>query len=121
MPGRSERRIFPRVDYPCPLKFRFAGELVELSWREGVVLNFGAGGLGFTTPQLVEEGSELAFRIYLPTRSEPYELRGRIIWSRDSADQLMEYGAEFVNVTPDKQVEIDELVRFLGKGPAKSS
>lgn len=71
-----------------------------------------AGGLRLVGRQPLERGVLLELQIVLPIRQEPYFINGRVAWQRDMTDEY-EYGVAFLDVTPDKQVQLDELVQFM--------
>lgn len=114
----SERRQYSRVQFPLPVRYRIAGELMSL-WRTGDIVNLSAGGLRFTSTQLLESGTRLEFQIHLPVRQESYVVIGELVWVHESIRGTPEYGVAFIDVSPDKQTEIDELVRFLTRGQTK--
>ena len=69
-----------------------------------------------TCEELLDKGVRLEFHVALPTRKEPYLFRGQVVWSEPTAAELKkEYGVVFLDATPEKQAEIDELVEFLLK------
>ncbi len=71
-----------------------------------------AGGLRLIGRQPLERGVHLELQILLPIRQEPYLMSGQTVWQREVADGY-EYGVAFLDMTPDKQVQLDELVQFM--------
>jgi len=112
----SERRRDPRIDFAIPVQFRPAGGLAE-PWRKGQAGDISAGGLRFLAGEVLERGDRLEFQIVLPIRREPFLLSGEVVWIHPVPEAPTEYGVEFIFVTPDKLVEIDQLVRFLVHRP----
>ena len=108
----QERREYRRADLRFVIKYRRAGALMDL-WRDGTMTDLSAGGLRFSTEELIDQGVTLEFQILLPIRKDPYVLVGQVVSEAPSEPQRSEYGAAFVDVSPDKQVEVDELVQFL--------
>jgi hypothetical protein len=88
-------------------------------WRTGTIVDLSAGGFRLTTTQALDEGVKLEFEIRLPGRAGPYVLYGQIVWTKDIAVDLKEYGVELVDITPDNKAELDELVQFLLKARLK--
>jgi len=112
-----ERRQFFRVSIPFDAKYRFFGELTQ-GWRTVRTLNLSAGGMRFKSSDLLEVGGFVEVQIQLPSEREPLMLRGRLAWSQAQASGVTENGLEFIEVTPQQQAKIDELVDFLKKGIA---
>ncbi len=111
-----ERREFSRVPQPFDAQYRLAGELTE-GWRTIKTLNLSAGGMRFKSSDLIEVGAELDIQIEIPSNPAPLALRGRVVWSQLQASGVTENGAEFLDVTPEKQMQIDTLVSFLNQAP----
>ena len=116
----KDQRQFRRVSLPITLRFRPAGELMEM-WSVGTLLDLSAGGLRFTSLKPIESGSRLEFQIVLPMRKEPYVLSAEILWEKGSPAGLLEYGGSFLDVNPGQQAELDDLVEFLTKSSEKPS
>ncbi len=116
-----ERRAFSRVPQPFAAHYRLAGELTE-GWRTIETMNLSAGGMRFKSSDLLEVGAELDIQIEIPSNPSSLALRGRIVWSQLQASGVTENGAEFLDVTPEQQMQIDALVSFLKQrlrsGPA---
>ena len=110
----SERRRFERVRLPVPFKFRFAEERAG-RWYAGLLLDLSIGGMRFSAEELIPVGAALQFELAVPIRSEPYQFMGRTVWIREA--EVVEYGAELVDVTRDQENELSELVRFLSAPP----
>lgn len=108
----DERREFDRVPVPMPMRFRVRGGFLRM-WFDGLVEDLSAGGLRFTSLQLVDQDAMLEFQLILPDRMEPYVLTGQVLWVDAAKAGAFEYGAAFTNVTDGQQVFIDELVQFL--------
>jgi len=88
-------------------------------WRTGTIVDLSAGGFRLTTTQVLDEDVKLEFEIRLPARAERYVLYGQIVWAKDIAADLKEYGVVLVDITPDNQAQLDELVQFLLKARRK--
>lgn len=117
-PGHSpsNRREFPRAKVSTALKYREVNEL-GTNVHPGVLTDLNAGGLQFTGERRIESGARLELHLKLLSQSQPYRITGEIVWVRDARSGLTEYGVQFIDVTPDQQFEIDELVRFLMQAP----
>ena len=113
MMGR-ERRQFPRVPHPFDVRYRPAGTF-GATWQLAQTVNLSAGGLRFCTEDMFELGDLLETQIELPGMHAPLVLQGRVIWKQLLAAGVLEYGVEFLDVGPDQQVQIDQLVAFLQK------
>jgi uncharacterized protein (TIGR02266 family) len=111
---RRERRHFHRIPHAFEVQYRRQGELGE-SWRAVNTVNLSAGGIRIRCEDLFEGGTLLELSIQLPNAREPLVLQGCVIWSRTQASGVTEYGVEFLDVTPERRVQIDNLVEFLKK------
>jgi len=111
----QERRRFPRVPESFQVRYRVFGDLEE-SWRTVRALNFSAGGVRFRGPDLFEAGTSLNLQIQLPGAAQPMTLRGQVIWSQMQASGVTESGVEFIDVSPEHRILIDQMVSFLAKG-----
>jgi len=111
--ARAERRKDRRVEFTFPVKYRLVGKFLEM-WQEGRIADLSAGGLRLMTSQFIERGEELELQVQLPMQQGPYVLVGRAVWRKETPTHH-EYGVAFVDVTPEKQIGIDGLVRVLSQ------
>ncbi len=109
-----ERRRFSRVQQPLDAQFRLYGELTS-SWRSARTLNISANGLRFRSEDTLAPGTAIEIQIPLPGMREPLVVRGMVAWAQMQASGVTESGVEFMELSPDTQAQIDELVRFLSK------
>ncbi len=114
-----ERRRFTRARQPFDAKYRVFREIGE-PWNTTTILNLSAGGMRFQGTDLVTVGDTLEMHIRLPNDPQPIVLQGRVIWSQLQAAGVTENGLEFIEVSADQQLRIDELVRFLRTDPRSS-
>ena len=110
-----ERRRFGRTSQSVELQYRLRGEFAS-PWTQTATGNLSAGGARFRCQEPLRAGDELELRLQLSGSPKPLELRGRVVWGQMQASGVTEIGAEFIDVTDQQQVQIDELVQFLGKG-----
>ena len=111
--GKEQRR-FQRISESFEVRCRHLGALSE-PWHIVVTVDVGAGGLSFQSEELYELSDMLEIQIRLPSVQAPLVLHGRVVRSGALPSGVTECAIEFVDVTPDQQVEIDELVQFLSK------
>ena len=117
MPTGRERRQMRRIHLPRPVDYQVAGEPLALS-PTGLLVDLSASGLRFLCDRTLDPGTKVTCTLKLPNRPEPYELTGTVVrFERMGAG--MEYGVAFVNVSPDRQAEIDSMVRFVEKKPTQ--
>jgi len=114
----SERRGNTRANISLPIKYRFVNQLA-LTWYPATLVNISAGGIRFQSEQPLDPGTRLECEITLPVRPEPYLLTGEVVWNKTFSLSQSESGLAFVDVTPERQFDIDELVQFLLKPPGK--
>ena len=110
----AAQRGFMRVPLPFRASCRHYGALEE-TWHQVALLDLSAGGMSFTGEDLFEPDSSLEIKIQLPTDPGPLLLHGALRRRKALATNVVEYGVEFVQLTPDQQVKIDQLVQFLRK------
>ena len=108
----AEQRQFDRVPHSVPLYWRRLDDRTG-RWIEALTLNVSASGMVLQSRTLFEVGTMLELRIALSDTSDPLFLRGRVVWHKPGG--LIQHGVAFVDVTPDQQASIDELVQFLNK------
>jgi len=111
-----ERRQFHRVPETFHSKCRRSGELGEI-WVEVQTVNIGAGGLRFISNEGFDTGDQLQFQLNLPAGGGELTLTAEVVWGKTLSPGVVESGAQFVELTPDQQWKIDQLVAFLKKSP----
>ena len=111
---KKNQRKFPRIPEPFEVHCRHRGALRE-PWHQVKTADLGAGGINIETDQLYDHGGTIELQVRLPSARSPLVLHGRIVRERPILFHGMEYAIEFVDVTPDQQVKIDDLVEFLRK------
>ena len=74
-----------------------------------------AGGLRFFANEPIELGTYIEFQLFLPGRQIPYVLRAEVVRVWDDPTGAFTCGTVFVEMTPDRQAELDELVQFVTK------
>lgn len=109
-----EQRRFQRIPESFRLQCRRLGSLAE-TWRRVATLDLSAVGASFDTEELYDPSDTLDIRIDLPNFRVPLLLHGRVVRSRPRPGGAMECAVEFVDMTPEQQGAIDELVQFLSK------
>jgi len=116
----TERREFDRAPLQVPMRYRRASQLASL-WHQATLTDLSAGGMRFTTDELLEVGAKLEFEVRLSIRQASFILRG-FVASEQSLDAThTEYGVGFLDLAPNERVEVDELVWFLSQGSWPSS
>jgi Tfp pilus assembly protein PilZ len=115
----SEQRQFDRANSSFAVQCRRVAVPAEL-WQEALVVNFSAGGVGLQTGSAFGMGEQLEVEIRLPSAPAPLVVQGRVVRAEPPGAATFHYGLEFTDVTPDQRAEIDALVQFLRKGPARS-
>ena len=113
----KERRRFERVRLSAAVFCRHDGAFDE-PWQPVALLNFSAGGVSFTSDDLFTSGSSLQIKIQLPTEPAPLLLLGVLRRVESRGPHVVECGAEFVEMTPDQQLKLDEFVQFFRKRPS---
>ncbi len=109
--GGPERRKDPRANVWLPVRYRLLPESRVL-WDNGTVTDFSAGGLRLLCDRRIEPESQVEFELNPTKRERAYVLRGTVMWVKPSAAGC-ECGVMFIDVSPDQQFELDEIVQFL--------
>ena len=110
----QERRQFYRLPQPFEVRYRLFNELAS-SWRTVTTLNLSAGGIRFRDTETIELDALLELQMQLPGGREPFAIHGRVIWSQMQASGVTETGVAFLEVRPEQQQIIDNVVQFFRK------
>jgi hypothetical protein len=70
--------------------------------------------MSFQTEEMIAACSTMEVRMRLPSFRMPLVLKGTVV-REVMKGRLCEFAIEFINVRPEEQAEIDELVLFLRK------
>ena len=108
----QNRRRFERLPGSFQVTCRRSGTIAE-AWRPVATLNISAGGILFESEEPCEVADVLEIQIHLMSFKAPLVVKGQVVRVSPLPSGLMQCGAEFMDVTPDRQVEIDEIVQFL--------
>lgn len=110
----GEQRRYRRVKLNASLSYQLEQALSDPHRHPGILTDINAGGFRFAGSHPITPGTRLHAQLRLPNRPEPYRLNGEVVWLRPSHG-VTEYGVAFVDVSPEQQADIDELVQFLLK------
>ncbi len=108
----SERRRDPRVALPTSIQYRLLDVPNDL-WRGAVATNISAGGLRVRIAQALKPSARVELEIPLPDRQEPHHFLAEVMWAKGLPRGGNEYGLAFIEVTPERQFQIDQIVHFL--------
>jgi type IV pilus assembly protein PilZ len=83
--------------------------------------NISRGGVFIRSEQLLEVGTELAFKLHVPPLEEPLALRGRVAWVRDEvsaadAGKAAGMGVEFIYASEEERLRTVRTVEALLSG-----
>jgi len=112
----KEQRQFQRIPESFNVTCRRSGALTE-TWRHVATKDLSAGGISFESELFYELADALEIQVALPGFHEPLVLRGRIVREQPLPSGVVDYAVAFMDVTPDQQLAIDEMVKFLSKPP----
>jgi hypothetical protein len=115
-PAGADRRQFKRLTQPCEVACRRYGA-VEDVWHTAQVQNLSAGGMSISGQVVFEVGGLLEVKLPMPTLHGPLALRGRALWGHLQENDLVEHGVEFIDITAEQRLQIDNFVQFLAKNP----
>lgn len=110
----EQRRRFDRVPEAFSVRCRSAGALQD-PWRDAVTLDLSAGGISLQIQQLFDPQDRVEVELRLPGVLSELILTGRVVRITVHPGGVTEAAVEFLDVTPDQQAKIDDLVQFLKK------
>ena len=113
--GAEHRRFF-RITQPFPAQCRLHSDIMSTSWIPVIVLNLSAVGVRLRSEEPIDAGTSLEVQWQLPSMPAPVIVCGRVVWSQMQASRVSEHGVEFVDVTQEQALQIDQVVQFLKKG-----
>ena len=108
----EERRRFKRIPLSFEVRCRPVGEFSEL-WRAVRALDISASGIQVRGEEPFEFWTKMDIRLLIPGLREPLELHGRVVWNKTLPSGMTEAGMEFVDVSPEQQKQLDELLLFF--------
>ena len=111
----QEQRQFDRVPQAFMVRCRPLGSLAAI-WQTMLTLDVSAGGIFLKGEMMADAGEMLEIELPIPG-NQAQMLRGRVVRAKELGPGTFEYAVEFVEVSPDQQADIDELVQFLKQGP----
>jgi c-di-GMP-binding flagellar brake protein YcgR len=113
-------------EHRTQVRFTTSSSAMEQFAVDGVTMDLSAGGLGFTSKQLVPRNCEGTVRVFAPTISCPvdgrleqaapphleHRARVRRVWM-NGRDGTYAIGLAFVDPTPQLERKVDELVHAM--------
>ena len=112
--GGEERRHFPRVEQSFEARYRLFGDF-GATWRAVTAINLSASGIRFRGEEMLARGTMLDMQIVLPGITQSMVVRGMVVWSALQASGVIETGVDFADLSPQQQMQVDQMVRFLLK------
>jgi len=114
----TNRRKFPRANYPCHLTlWRADGEHETILANTS---NIGIGGLCVHLVQNIEEGTKVDIQIQFTDTTTPFKCRGVVVRSETQMDRSYTLGIKFEPLSELKASFLDgkisEIVNFKPKG-----
>ena len=84
--------------------------------------NLSRGGMCFVSPESFPMGKEMTARLVLvfdeETKSEPVEVRARVVWST-GLGRAFQIGVSFISITAEDRAHLDMFLRYLAKSAAE--
>lgn len=111
----SERRRFPRADFPCKIIVYTPDDHVLLSHTE----NIGAGGIRVILDEKLKLHTQVGLEIYI--RSHPIKCKGRVVWVLERIEPVykeaikFDTGIEFLDISNEDREIISVVVEQLIK------
>ena len=88
---------------------------MSTAWVTLTALNLSAVGVRLRSADPFEPGTTLEIQLQLPSMPQPVIVCGQVVWTQMHASGVSENGVEFVDVSPEQGLQIDQLVQFLKK------
>ena len=117
--AEADRRRDPRAKVRLVVRYRCLDESHVL-WHEGTILDISAGGIRLSCERPLEQGSRIEVDVQLPARDERLILQGDVQWTAHRPSGS-EGGVMFVDVSSERQFDLDTLVHFLTQKRSPSS
>ena len=108
----SESRQFSRAPFPVVAHCRRSD--IGEGWSPIAAMNISAVGIGFEIESAVNVGERVQMKIQLPSSPVPLEIFGVVRWQKTKQNRT-QVGVEFIDATPEQQMAIDTVVKFLEK------
>lgn len=109
----TERRKFPRVQYPCEIKvYKKPGGEVFLTYTE----NISCGGLCTSVPIELGVDSVVALEIDLKDKKPNVNCSGTVVWCfkrlhpGDGSSEVFDLGIEFIDIKEEDRARIKKIV-----------
>jgi type IV pilus assembly protein PilZ len=104
---KSDGRVHPRA----PIELRVDYKKLN-SFFADYTKNISKGGTFIRTRKPLPVGTRFLFKLGVPTRSEPFELVGEVVWSQGEVDEAG-MGIRFVYIDDAQRFSFEDLVERL--------
>ena len=74
--------------------------------------NISKGGTFIKTNKPLPVGTQFRFKLFVPQQAEPFDLLGRVVWSRDEGGDVG-MGIRFIYDSPSQQQDFERVVESL--------
>ena len=112
-PAGAERRHRPRLDQPFHATYQVLPAVPTSARHSLSPVNLSAVGMRFLSAKPLTSGCQIALSVLPPHALKAFLLVGRVAWGKQHLSGVSEYGVEFVNVTSEQRVQIDDLLTLL--------
>ena len=96
------------------MSYRLKHEM-SVFWHEVTMVNIGAGGVRFRGEEELSPGTDLDMRMQLSGSGQPLEVSSRVVWSALLSPGAFETGVEFLDLQPEQQAAVYDIVAFFMK------
>ncbi len=113
----SDRRKYPRANYPCRLTMWLDNESNETILSN--TTNVGLGGLCVHVDQAVDVGTKLDIQLGLPNLADPFRCRGVVVRCFKEKEKYFNVGVRFEPLDEPKYIllaaQISQIINMAPK------
>ena len=114
----SNRRKYPRANYPCQLTLWVGDEPQETILAN--TSNIGLGGLSVYLNQLVKEGTKVEIQLHFTNTTTPFKCHGVVAHAKQESKKFYSTGIQFEPLSELKTAflegKISEIIALEKKG-----
>ena len=112
----EDKRKYQRAQTRCMIRYRDPAETDVRKSELSTARDLSEGGARFTSGKAFQAGDRLNFEITCPSFPDPIKVKGEVRWNREIRKGILyENGVQFLNLSPEDQETIRQIVAYLLK------